>query len=41
MTESVIIDSLNKGPVIASVDASQAIFINYSGGILNSQACKH
>ena len=39
-TESVIIDNLNKGPVIASIDASQPIFINYSGGILNSYSCK-
>lgn len=40
MTESVIISHLNNGPVIASVDASQPVFIYYSGGILNSYSCK-
>ena len=40
LTESVILDHLNKGPVIASLDASSYSFINYSGGILNSVSCK-
>ena len=40
MTENVIINNLNKGPVLASLDASSYSFINYSGGILNSLSCK-
>ena len=38
--ETALINQLNIGPVIASVDASQTIFINYSTGIINSLACK-
>ena len=38
--ESALINQLNKGPVIASVDASQTIFVHYHSGILNSRTCK-
>ena len=38
--ETEIITALNNGPVIASVDASQSVFINYSTGILNALTCK-
>ena len=40
MNETAIINQLNNGPVIASIDASQSIFINYSTGILNALTCK-
>ena len=40
LNETALIDQLNKGPVIASVDAHNSIFIHYHSGILNSRTCK-
>lgn len=38
--ETEIVAHLNDGPLIASIDASQSVFIHYSTGILNALTCK-
>ena len=38
--ETALIDELNNGPVIASLDAKSTIFVHYHTGILNSRLCK-